>query len=171
MYRQITVEERHLLAVLRQLGYPAAAIARVLGRHRSTIGREVHRNGAHSDGRYRVELADWYARGRRSRSRRNRRFAAVVGEYRQAVQDRLASPVGLGRAEEGAVASRKALRAARRAHHVGSTGAAQAASASRGGEQRPKEGALGPADAHAKTGVSDGRRDRQRAGAPTVRFE
>jgi transposase, IS30 family len=80
MYRQITVEERYLLAVLRQLGYPAAAIARVLGRHRSTIGREVRRNRAHSDGRYRAELADWYARGRRSRSRRNRRFAAVDWE-------------------------------------------------------------------------------------------
>ena len=77
MYRQITVEERYLLAVLRQLGYPAAAIARVLGRHRSTIGREVRRNRAHSDARYRAELADWYARGRRSRSRRNRRFAAA----------------------------------------------------------------------------------------------
>jgi IS30 family transposase len=77
MYRQITVEERYLLAVLRQLGYPAAAIARVLGRHRSTIGREVHRNRAHSDGHYRAELADWYARGRRSRSRRNRRFGAA----------------------------------------------------------------------------------------------
>jgi IS30 family transposase len=80
MYRQITVEERYLLAVLRQLGYSAAAIARVLGRHRSTIGREVHRNGAHSDGRYRAELADWYARGRRSRARRNRRFATADWE-------------------------------------------------------------------------------------------
>lgn len=77
MYRQITVEERYLLAVLRQLGYPAAAIARVLGRHRSTIGREVRRNRAHSDGRYRAQLAEWYARGRRAHSRRNRRFAAA----------------------------------------------------------------------------------------------
>jgi IS30 family transposase len=77
MYRQITVEERYLLAVLRQLGYPAAAIARVVGRHRSTIGREVQRNQAHSDGHYRAELADWYARGRRSRARRNRRFGAA----------------------------------------------------------------------------------------------
>jgi len=76
-YRQITFAERYTLALLRQRGLPAAAIARVLGRHRSTIGREVRRNGAHSDTSYRPQLADWYARGRRSHSRRNRRFGAA----------------------------------------------------------------------------------------------
>jgi phage-related protein/predicted XRE-type DNA-binding protein len=35
------------------------------------------RRGAHSDGTYRPQLADWCARGRRSRSRRNRRFTAA----------------------------------------------------------------------------------------------
>jgi IS30 family transposase len=49
----------------------------VLGRHRSTIGREVRRNGTPRDGCYRPQLADWYAQGRRSRSRRNRRFSAA----------------------------------------------------------------------------------------------
>ena len=69
-YHQITFAERYTLGLLRQRGLPPAAIARVLGRHRSTIGREVRRNQAHSDGTYRPPLADWYARGRRSRSRR-----------------------------------------------------------------------------------------------------
>jgi IS30 family transposase len=68
MYRQITVDERYTLGILRQLGYPTAAIARALGRHRSTVGREVRRNATHHDGGYRPQLADWYARGRRSRS-------------------------------------------------------------------------------------------------------
>jgi IS30 family transposase len=77
MYRQITFAERYTLAVLRQRGLSAAEIARTLGRHRSSIGREVRRNRATSDGGYRPQLADWYARGRRSRSRRNRRFAAA----------------------------------------------------------------------------------------------
>jgi len=77
MYRQITFAERYTLALLRQQGLTAAAIARVLGRHRSTVGREVQRNRGRSDGAYRPQLADWYARGRRSRSRRNRRFAAA----------------------------------------------------------------------------------------------
>jgi IS30 family transposase len=73
-YHQITFAERYSLGLLRQRGLSTAAIARILGRHRSTIGREVHRNATHHDGGYRPQLADWYARGRRSRSRRNRRF-------------------------------------------------------------------------------------------------
>lgn len=77
LYRQITFAERYTLGLLRQRGLSRAAIARILGRHRSTIGREVQRNGAHSDGTYRPQLADWYARGRRSRSRRNQRFTAA----------------------------------------------------------------------------------------------
>ncbi len=77
LYRQITVAERYTLGLLRRRGLSRAAIARVLGRHRSTIGREVQRNRAHSDGSYRPELADWYACGRRSRSRRNHQFTAT----------------------------------------------------------------------------------------------
>jgi IS30 family transposase len=77
MYRQITLDERYTLGVLRQLGYGAAGIARALGRHRSTVSREVRRNATRYDGGYRPELADGYARSRRSRSRRNRRFTAA----------------------------------------------------------------------------------------------
>jgi len=74
LYRQITFAERYTLGLLRQRGLSPAAIARILGRHRSTVGREVRRNRAHSDGTYRPPLADWYARGRRARSRRNTQF-------------------------------------------------------------------------------------------------
>ena len=77
MYHQITCAERYTLGVLRRGGLSPAAIARVLGRHRSTIGREIRRNGTPRDGCYRPQLADWYAQGRRSRSRRNRRFTAA----------------------------------------------------------------------------------------------
>ncbi len=73
-YRQITAAERYTLSVLRQQGLTDAAIARALGRHRSTIGREVRRNRSASDGSYRIDLADWYARGRRVHSRRNWHF-------------------------------------------------------------------------------------------------
>jgi len=73
-YCQITASERYTLGVLRQQGLSRSVIARILGRHRSTVGRELHRNGTHHDGWYRPQLADWYARGRRSRSRRNQRF-------------------------------------------------------------------------------------------------
>lgn len=76
-YHQITFAERYTLGLLRQRGLAPAAIARLLGRHRSTILREVRRNHTPRDGTYRPQLADWYARGRRSRSRRNRRFSAA----------------------------------------------------------------------------------------------
>jgi transposase, IS30 family len=75
MYTQITAAERYTIARLRQHGYPIATIARMLGHHRSTLHREVHRNATHHDGGYRAELADAYARTRRSRSRRNQRFS------------------------------------------------------------------------------------------------
>ena len=76
-YHQITFEERYTVGVLRQQGLAPAAIARMLGRHRCTIGREVRRNGTPRDGCYRPELANWYARGRRSHSRRNRQFTPL----------------------------------------------------------------------------------------------
>ena len=75
-YHQITSEERYSLGLLRQRGLRPAAIARVLGRHRSSITREVRRNATHYDGTYRPQLANWYAHGRRSRSRRNTQFTS-----------------------------------------------------------------------------------------------
>ncbi len=76
-YRQITYEERYTIGLLRRQGLTPAAIARVLERHRCTVLREVQRNRSTGDGTYRPQLADWYARGRRSRSRRNQRFSAT----------------------------------------------------------------------------------------------
>ena len=76
-YQQITFAERYTLGALRRRGCSTAAIACLLGRHRSTIGRDVQRNGTPRDGCYQPQLADWYAWGRRSRSRRNARFSAA----------------------------------------------------------------------------------------------
>lgn len=73
-YRQITSGQRYMLAALRAQGLTNAMIARELGCHRSTIGRELDRNCSVSDGRYRAEKAQERANGRRSRSRRNQRF-------------------------------------------------------------------------------------------------
>jgi IS30 family transposase len=73
-YRQITQEQRYQIAALRQAGWWPAEIARRLGRHRSTISRELARNCSPWDGGYRPSKAQEQANGRRSRSRRNRRF-------------------------------------------------------------------------------------------------
>jgi len=73
-YRQITSEERYILATLRKQGLNQSEIARELGRHRSTICRELKRNSARFDGCYRPSKAIERTAGRRSRSRRNQRF-------------------------------------------------------------------------------------------------
>jgi transposase, IS30 family len=75
-YRQLSPEERYLLAALRRQGCNQAEIARGVGRHRSTVGREVRRNSTRADGHYRAFTAQERTNGRRSRSRRHSRFTA-----------------------------------------------------------------------------------------------
>ena len=75
-YRQLSPEERYMLAALRRQGLNQSQIARALGRHRSTVCRELRRNSTRADGRYRAFTAQERTQGRRSRSRRNRRFKA-----------------------------------------------------------------------------------------------
>ena len=77
-YHQITPVERYTLAALRtQVPMPScAAIARMMGRHPSTISREVKRNSARHDDAYRPSKAQERTNGRRSRSRRNSHFTA-----------------------------------------------------------------------------------------------
>jgi len=66
-----------MLAALRKQGFNKSQIARALGRHRCTVGRELRRNSTWADGRYRASTAQERTQGRRSRSRRNRRFTAA----------------------------------------------------------------------------------------------
>jgi IS30 family transposase len=75
-YHQLTPGERYMLAALRRQGLNQSEIARSLGRHRSTVCREVRRNSTRADGRYRAFTAQEQANGRRSRPRRNSRFTA-----------------------------------------------------------------------------------------------
>ena len=56
-YRQLTPAERYMLVALRRQGCNNSQIARVLGRHRSTVGRELRRNWRLPDGRYRASTA------------------------------------------------------------------------------------------------------------------
>lgn len=74
-YYQITSGERYMLAALRRQGLNQSQIAAALGRHRSTISRELCRNRCLLDGRYRASKAQERTQGRRSRSRRNLRFS------------------------------------------------------------------------------------------------
>jgi len=72
-YHQITPDERYRLSALRVQGLSNPQIARAMGRHRSSIWREVRRN-AHVDGHYHVLKAIQHANARRRRSRSHPRF-------------------------------------------------------------------------------------------------
>ena len=75
-YTQITAEERYALGLLRKQGYRQAEMARALGRHPSTISRELRRNVWRCTGRgYVPSRAQSYTNERRRRSRRNAQFS------------------------------------------------------------------------------------------------
>ena len=76
-YHQLSPGERYMLAALRRQGLNKSDIARSLGRHRSTVCREVRRNSTRADGHYRATTAQERTNGRRPRSRRNQRFTAA----------------------------------------------------------------------------------------------
>ena len=75
-YHQLTQEERYLITAQRMCGRSATQIARALGRHRSTIGRELMRNATPHDGRYRSVRAQERAEARRKRTRRHPQYSA-----------------------------------------------------------------------------------------------
>ncbi|TAA47261.1 IS30 family transposase [Corallincola spongiicola] len=74
-YQQLTENERYMLSALRKQGLNNSQIANALGRHRSTISREIARNSCWvTDCAYRPSKAQRRTQARRSRSRRNRRL-------------------------------------------------------------------------------------------------
>lgn len=74
-YQQLTLDERVLISYLLKQGLRPAEVARVLGRHRSTVSRELERNKCYGvDSSYRFSRAHRKAVARRRRSRRNRHY-------------------------------------------------------------------------------------------------
>jgi IS30 family transposase len=63
-YHRLSTEERYELAALRRQNLGMGQMAKHLGRHRSTLYREVKRNQSVHDGRYRANQAVEKASGR-----------------------------------------------------------------------------------------------------------
>src|ERR1039457_1908996 len=70
-YQRISTEERYEIDAMRRQGLRMSEMADHLGRHRSTLYREVKRNQSVHDGRYRASHSVEKASGRKRRSRRN----------------------------------------------------------------------------------------------------
>ena len=70
-YHHLSAEERYAIAAMRQQKLGVTEMAQQLGRHRSTLYREVKRNQSVHDGRYRASHAVEKASGRQRRSCRN----------------------------------------------------------------------------------------------------
>ena len=76
VYRQLTSEERYLMAHELSIGASLRAIAVILTRSPATISRERRRNACTHDGRYRSEKAHSYAKARRRRCRQGEHYEA-----------------------------------------------------------------------------------------------
>lgn len=74
-YQQLSQEERYTIAALSRSRKTKKEIAIELGRHPSTIGRELTRNRTPHDDGYRAEVAHSRATARRRRTRRGSQFS------------------------------------------------------------------------------------------------
>jgi len=72
-YQQLSQHERYTMTALLKTGLSRSAVARAMGRHKSTISRELRRN-LRPAGHYAASVAHSYATARRRRTRRGSNF-------------------------------------------------------------------------------------------------
>ena len=104
-YRQLSQDERYVIANMFRQGSGFREIGRALGRPASTIVRERRRNACEYDGGYRAEKAHERAMGRRWRSRKKSQYSLEEWEVVRQQLMRKWSP--------GQIAGRKRMRGAR----------------------------------------------------------
>ena len=82
----LTLGERYEISILHRQGRTKAEIAKEIGRHRSTIARELKRNADGRSGRYRAELAQKKAIARHDVKNKHKAFTPRIMDF---VTDRL----------------------------------------------------------------------------------
>jgi IS30 family transposase len=104
-YHHLTMEQRNIIYRMRWEGYSDAEIARCLGRHRSSIGRECQRN-ANTDGRYDPGNAQTLANSRRRAHlhRPKTHHRRLMGYVAERLRDRWSPEQIAGRLSAGAPA-------------------------------------------------------------------
>ncbi len=87
-YKQLTNEEREEIAIGLELGYTFSSIAEALGRHKSTISREIDRNlPTARKVRYRANRAQKRADERKKASHKKERLKSP--QIREYVEEKL----------------------------------------------------------------------------------
>jgi len=79
-YKQLGEQERYDMCAMRMSRWRISQIAASLGRHRSTVYRELKRNRSPVSGKYAASIAQMHTNGRRKRSRRNLHFGKEAFE-------------------------------------------------------------------------------------------
>jgi len=90
-YSQLSLDERYILATWKARGIPITRIAQQLGRHPSTLYRELERN-LRPSGRYAAFVAHSYAVARNHRCHRGSRFSASDWQLVEKLLSRQWSP-------------------------------------------------------------------------------
>lgn len=100
-YKHLMKEERHTIQTMKQAGSSQTEIAEALGRHPTSTGRELRRNGSSEGGAYDYRNADRMAVQHRRLARQPYRFDPELAETAIKLLEQGSSPgtdrAGFGR--------------------------------------------------------------------------
>jgi IS30 family transposase len=79
--KHITQEQRYTISVLLRKGKSKSEIANIIGKHKSSVCREIKRNADKRNGDYRYELAERKSQARHSQKPKQIRFTDALKTY------------------------------------------------------------------------------------------
>jgi IS30 family transposase len=110
--KHITQEQRYTISVLLESGKTQTEIAKIIGKHKSSISREITRNSDQRNLKYKSDLAQRKCKGRHSEKKKSTRLTSEISEY---IDEKLSckySPeqiVGRARLEHTAIVSHERI--------------------------------------------------------------